>query len=127
MDGQKSHARLVLVVLIVIAVVGLAACDLSNSGVVTDTFGVQVTSVGGKAGFTPPTLNVNKGDTVIVNLSNPTSKEHGFSIDEFGVHTTVAPRSVTMVRFVANRSGVFRVYCQLHAGHQPIQLVVAVT
>ena len=77
--------------------------------------------------WVPATIAVNEGDRVKVNLINkiPTDPaQHGWAIDKFKVAKVVNRGEPTSVEFVADESGVFPIYCQLHPAHVGGQLIV---
>lgn len=60
--------------------------------------------------FSKKEITVNKGDTVRLKI-NATSGMHNFKIDEFNVLTETPTGEVTVVEFVADKSGEFVYYC----------------
>jgi nitrosocyanin len=85
---------------------------------------INATLVNGKPGFSIATLTVTQGDKLDLRVDNTTDKDHGFSIDAFNVHRVVQPNKPQTVKFTANKTGQFKIYCQLHPAHQPAELVV---
>ncbi|HVW32856.1 MAG TPA: cupredoxin domain-containing protein [Acidimicrobiia bacterium] len=80
----------------------------------------------GGNGITPVALKAKKGHKVKIAVTNTASdKEHGFSIDEFGVKQVVGPGRVTTLTFKADKTGTFKLYCQLHATHKPAELTIS--
>jgi len=63
--------------------------------------------------WSPNTIVVNKGDTVVLKVTNPRGNYHSFSIPEFGVSTSMLdPRGGTeTVEFVADKAGTFTFSC----------------
>jgi nitrous-oxide reductase len=69
---------------------------------------------------------VNRGDTVIVHLTNieQTRDElHGFAVDDHNINIVVDPGETKTVTFKADRRGVFAFYCTnfCSALHQEMQ------
>ncbi|HLC67902.1 MAG TPA: plastocyanin/azurin family copper-binding protein [archaeon] len=66
--------------------------------------------------FSLNNIEVNKGDTVriYVNVINGT---HNFNIDEFNVQSETPTGEVTVIEFVADKSGEFVYYCS-KPGHR---------
>lgn len=63
---------------------------------------------------TPDLIEVEQGDIVSIHLtSNEQSKDqtHGFTIDTYNVHGSFEPGKTASVTFVADRVGVFPLYC----------------
>jgi len=65
--------------------------------------------------WNPNTIVVNKGDTVVLKVTNPRGNYHSFSIPEFGVSTSMLdPRGGTeTVEFVADKTGTFTFSCEV--------------
>lgn len=65
--------------------------------------------------WSPNTIVVNKGDTVVLKVTNPRGNYHSFSIPEFGVSTSMLdPRGGTeTVEFVADKAGTFTFSCEV--------------
>jgi len=65
--------------------------------------------------WSPNTIVVNKGDTVVLKVTNPRGNYHSFSIPEFGVSTSMLdPRGGTeTVEFVADKAGTFTFSCEI--------------
>lgn len=65
--------------------------------------------------FTPATITVNQGDTVVLNLTT-TDVPHGFSLSQFGVSATITPGKTKTVEFVADQAGSFTFSCSVVCG-----------
>jgi nitrosocyanin len=115
---MRALARLVLIAVVPVLVV--AGCSKSP-----EERRVAAAVVGGRPGFTPKTVKVDKGDKVELEVGNSTDRPHGFSIDAHNLSRTVDPGKPITVRFTAKRAGTFRIFCQLHPAHQPAQLTVS--
>jgi len=62
----------------------------------------------------PERITVNKGDTVIMHLTNlerAQDETHGFTVDNYNVHMSLEPGETATVKFVADLEGVFPYYC----------------
>ncbi|SFV63643.1 Nitrous-oxide reductase [hydrothermal vent metagenome] len=62
----------------------------------------------------PEHVTVNKGDTVtfyLTNLERAEDETHGFTVDQYNVHTSLEPGKTVAVTFKADREGVFPYYC----------------
>lgn len=97
---------------------------LPACGEETDERSISAAVVDGKPGFAPDTLRVHEGRKVDLELGNTTDKTHGFTIDGYDVVRTVDPGKAVKLDFEADKSGEFRIFCQLHPAHQPAKLVV---
>ena len=69
----------------------------------------------------PDVMVVNKGDTVILEVTNPRSTAHSFVLKEFTVDSKeLAPRGgKATVQFVANKAGVFQYECGIDPAKDP--------
>jgi plastocyanin len=77
-------------------------------------------------GFTPAQLTAHTGHKVQIAVTNTAKdKEHGFSIDEYGVKEVVKQGTTTTVKFKADKAGTFKIYCQIHPTHQTAQLIIS--
>jgi len=77
--------------------------------------------------WVPGPLVVKKGDRVKlrgINNVKDDPAEHGLAIDEFGVKLVVTRGKPETAEFVADKGGIFRVWCHLHLPHVATQLVV---
>jgi len=62
----------------------------------------------------PERITVNKGDTVIMHLTNlerAQDETHGFTVDHYDVHASLEPGETTTIKFTADLEGVFPYYC----------------
>ena len=83
------------------------------------------------ARFTPDTITVFEGDTVVLNVTNrdprpvtSTAGQHGFTVDGLTSGTTVDPGATITANLPNVKEGVYRYYCQLHTAHLSGQLIV---
>lgn len=65
--------------------------------------------------FSPSTITVNQGDTVVLNLTTA-DVPHGFSLSQFGVSETITPGKTKTVEFVADTAGTFTFACTVVCG-----------
>ena len=75
----------------------------------------------------PSTLFVHKGDKVKIKLINNVKSDpnqHGYSIPAFNIAAVVNRGEPKEVEFVADKTGVFPISCQLHPAHIGGQLIV---
>ncbi len=87
---------------------------------------VEVWMLAVRSFFTPDVIRVNKGDKVIIHVSNieQTRDElHGFAIDEYNINLVIDPGETKTVTFTADKSGVYAYYCTnfCSALHQEMQ------
>ena len=118
-----ARKRQVAVVSVALAAAGL----LAGCGGKTDHLSVDDGPLpAGGNGITPVALKAKKGHKIRIQVTNTASdKEHGFSIDDFNIHQVVGPGRVTIVTFTSNKTGTFKVYCQIHATHKPSELTIS--
>ena len=113
---------------IAVASVALAATALlaSCGGAKTDHLSADDGPTAAGNGITPVKLAAHKGHNVEIKVTNTAKdKQHGFSIDEFGVKQVIDQGKTTTVKFKANKAGTFTVYCQLHPTHGKSELTVS--
>jgi nitrosocyanin len=75
----------------------------------------------------PGTIVAHKGDRVKLTLLNKIPSEpaqHGFAIDAFKVAEVANRGEPKTTEFVADKTGIFPIYCQLHPAHVGGQLIV---
>ncbi len=65
--------------------------------------------------FSPDTITVNKGDTVVLSVRS-IDVAHGFALPEFGVNEQLEPGKVVEVEFVADKTGTFSFFCSIVCG-----------
>ena len=67
--------------------------------------------------FTPDTLNVVEGDTIIINFSNPDIVPHLIDLPDFNQHIALPPGGEFALEFIADKAGSFRFVCSV-PGHE---------
>jgi nitrosocyanin len=73
----------------------------------------------------PGTIIAKKGDDVEITLiNNVPSGVHGFFIPEFNVKKDVKKGVKEVIKFNANKEGIFAMKCHLHPAHVGGQLLV---
>ncbi|GEM_PF-893041 len=65
--------------------------------------------------FSPNSLVVNEGDTVIVKMTS-VDVAHGFGLADFGVNITVPAGETKTAQFVATKKGTFTFFCSVFCG-----------
>jgi nitrous-oxide reductase len=64
--------------------------------------------------FTPEHIEVKRGETVVIHITNVEQARdatHGFAIDKHNVNVSLEPGETQTIRFTANTPGVFPFYC----------------
>jgi nitrosocyanin len=103
-------------------ILAVGACGGSKTDHLTAKDGPD--PAGGNA-ITPVQLKAKKGDTVEIKVTNTApDKPHGFTVENYNVVQTIQQGQTVTVKFKADRTGTFKVFCQLHPTHRPAQLVV---
>ncbi len=65
--------------------------------------------------FSPDTIEVNEGDTVILNIKS-IDVTHGFALPNFGVDERLSPGNEVKIEFLANKEGTFYFACNVSCG-----------
>lgn len=78
--------------------------------------GREIIMTSGDNWFRPNELEVSRGETVTLVISNEGALLHNISIDEFGVKNDFRPGETARVTFTADKAGEFRFYCD-EPGH----------
>jgi heme/copper-type cytochrome/quinol oxidase subunit 2 len=86
---------------------------IMGEGAVISEVGKEDAVTGEYHRWEPGVMIVNKGDTVILEISNPRKHFHSFVLTAFGIDTgLIDPRTGTKtVQFVADKAGVFKFMC----------------
>ncbi len=66
--------------------------------------------------FDPPSIEVNKGDKVILNIQS-IDVTHGIRISEFGVNSLLQSGETVKIEFIADKSGEFSFFCNVYCGN----------
>jgi nitrosocyanin len=77
--------------------------------------------------WVPGSIVVKKGTKVTLKLINnvpPAGSQHGFAIPAYEVAAVVTAGTPETVTFMADRDGIFPLFCQMHPAHVGGQLVV---
>lgn len=93
---------------------GHSITNLALSGEVKD--GVRIVKVeASKYKFSPDPIVVKFGEKVRLIVTSA-DVDHGLAISEFKVNVTVRAGKTETADFVANKKGVFRMYCSVYCG-----------
>ena len=65
--------------------------------------------------FIPSTIEVNEGDTVILNIKS-IDVSHGIAIPNFGIDEFLSPGNEVKIEFVADNKGTFFFACSVSCG-----------
>jgi nitrosocyanin len=108
------------------AVVAVALAAPAGAQMVRELHAVNINYEGNNV-WTPGTYVVKKGEKIRFKLFNRVKADpnvHGFAIDEFGVKVDVYRDKPEEVEFVADKAGIFRIWCHLHPAHLVGQFIV---
>ena len=114
--------------ILVIVVIAVAGCTAQQDKTYSPVPEVQTQStvadvkefnavISGFA-YNPPSLRVNLGDTVRINIKNNDAVTHGISLPAFGVSEFVRPGQTTTIQFVANQRGEPETFCSTDHGEK---------
>ena len=120
-------SRLLIPSVVAATMLGLLAAVLPGGGYAESTREFTVVNIETPQGvkvWEPPSLVVNKGDTVKVKLINKLDQEHGYRIADYKIEKVVPGGQAETVEFTADKAGIFPIDCQLHPPHVAGQLVV---
>jgi len=65
--------------------------------------------------FSPNKIEVNKGDTVILNVKS-IDVNHGLAIPKLGINEFLSPGNTVKIKFIANQKGTFAFACNVSCG-----------
>lgn len=65
--------------------------------------------------FEPSTIEVNKGDTVKLNIKS-IDVRHGFKLPDFRINEALEPGKIVNIEFVADKTGTFTFSCSVFCG-----------
>jgi len=120
-------SRLLIPSVVATTMLGLLAAVLPGVGYAESTREFTVVNIETPQGvkvWEPPSLVVNKGDTVKVKLINKLDQEHGYRIADYKIEKVVPGGQAETIEFTADKAGIFPIDCQLHPPHVAGQLVV---
>jgi cytochrome c oxidase subunit 2 len=78
--------------------------------------------------FTPDTINLKKGEPVVLVISSQ-DRKHGFSLRAFGIRADVNAGETARIRFTPNKTGKFNFSCDVFCGegHEEMTGTIVVT
>jgi plastocyanin len=124
---ERTMLAVALGIVTALGFVGAAGAEEPAHAKADKEFTVAAVQYEGTKLWLPATLVVNKGDHVKVHLINkiPTDPaQHGWAVDAFKIAAVVNRGENPSVEFVADKAGIFPIYCQLHPAHVGGELVV---
>ncbi|HUS13334.1 MAG TPA: cupredoxin domain-containing protein [Pyrinomonadaceae bacterium] len=78
--------------------------------------------------FTPDTITVKKGESVVLVVSSQ-DRKHGFNLRAFGIRADIDPGATARIRFTPNKTGKFTFSCDVFCGegHEDMTGTIIVT
>jgi len=71
--------------------------------------------------FVPETIEVNRGDKIILTVINKDDYDHGIAIDAYGVSQRMPANGTIKVEFTATQAGEFPFYCSVPCGEGEVE------
>lgn len=68
--------------------------------------------------YNPSSVDVNLGDSVVINITNTDNVTHGINLPAFGVAESVAPGTTKRIEFVADKTGSPELFCSSDHGEK---------
>lgn len=106
---MRIHSALLSIALAFIAVI--ASIVPMQAHAATKSFNMTAQQYS----FSPSSITVEEGDTVNLSIKS-VDVDHGFSIAEFGVNTTLSAGKTTSVSFTADKVGTYTFFCSVYCG-----------
>lgn len=78
--------------------------------------------------FTPDTITVKKGESVVLVVSSQ-DRKHGFNLRAFGIRADINPGETARIQFNPNKTGKFTFSCDVFCGegHEDMTGTIVVT
>jgi cytochrome c oxidase subunit 2 len=78
--------------------------------------------------FTPDTITVKKGESVVLVISSQ-DRKHGFNLRAFGIRADINPGETARIQFNPNKTGKFAFSCDVFCGegHEDMTGTIVVT
>jgi cytochrome c oxidase subunit 2 len=78
--------------------------------------------------FTPDTITVKKGESVVLVVSSQ-DRKHGFNLRAFGIRADINPGETARIQFNPNKTGKFTFSCDVFCGegHEDMAGTIVVT
>ena len=116
---NKYVALIIIAVVLIGAGIGYRAFLLPKSSVpVTTGKTREITIIARKDKwiFEPETIDVDRGDKLVLTVVNEDNYDHGIAIDAFGISQRMPALSTIKVEFVVTQEGDFPFYCSVPCG-----------
>ena len=116
---NKYLALIIVFVVLMGAGIGYRAFFLPQSSVpVTTGKTREITIIARKDKwiFEPETIDVDRGDKLVLTVVNEDNYDHGIAIDAFGVSQRMPANGTIKVEFIVTQEGDFPFYCSVPCG-----------
>lgn len=110
--------KLMIISLVVLVVALILIFTLKGNSNSLENFEGEIKEfniVAKKWDFNPETINVNKGDKVILNIES-IDVAHGITLSEFGIREILQPNKKIKIEFIADKEGEFDFFCNVYCG-----------
>ena len=119
----------IAVVALIVSVVAIAwpaptALQVPAPAPTTRTFRIVSDLLNLSNRWYPSSLTAFTGDTLVFNVTNKGAIPHGFTVEGLGIQDVLNPGQSKEFTSANVAAGLYRYYCQLHAGHIGGQLLV---
>lgn len=108
---SRNHRLLVLLVVLAGALIVLAPLPVRAAAPAHRIFRIDASQFA----YTPAVIQVNPSDTVTIELVS-TDVVHGLYVDGYGLSITADPGQTARLIFIADKSGSFRLRCNVPCG-----------
>jgi len=117
MNKRTTIFSLLVVLLVVGAIAGRKfiapeACTNGEGETVT----INMRSLKNQWTWEPNPVHVTCGNTVVLNIYNEDTNDHGFALDVYGINKRLPPEATTTITFKATNKGEFVFYCSVPCG-----------
>lgn len=116
----------IAVVALILSVVAIAlpAAQPAAPAPTTRRFVLSADILNASSRWFPSSFVAYAGDTITFNITNRASVQHGFTVEGLSIADVVNPGQSKEFTVPSVAAGLYRYYCQLHAGHLGGQLLV---
>ena len=103
-------------VLILLVAVLLAGCSTKEPTPASTGVVKEFTLTAKNWEFSPSTIRVNQGDTVVIH-ARTIEGIHGLMFPDFNINKRLDPGEEVTITFVADKKGTFSFACSVYCGH----------
>lgn len=114
LGNRFSNAKIGFLILLLFAIIYMIASSSQQDRSI-DLIGLDFR-------FTPDTINVVEGETVLINFTNPDVVPHLIDLPDFTQHIALPPGGEFTLEFVADKTGSFPFVCSV-PGHEEAGMI----